>query len=203
MYKDSDLPEIVFATHNPNKSLEVAAMLSGIYKVKNLNDINIVDEIPETGSTIEENSRIKVRYLHEKAGINCFADDSGLEVEALNGEPGVHSARYSGEPKDDVRNVDLLLKNLAGISNRKGQFRTVVTLILDGIEKQFEGIVTGTIIDEKRGSAGFGYDPIFIPDGYNLTFAEMSTEEKNTISHRGKAVRALVEYLKNSFSPDE
>ena len=203
MSRDSDLPEIVFATHNLNKSSEVADLLSGIYKVRNLNDLNLKDEIPETGSTIEENSLIKARFLYEKFGIDCFADDSGLEVEALNGEPGVRSARYSGELKDDSRNVKLLLENLSGKTNRKGRFRTVITLLLDGNEKQFEGVIGGTIIEEERGSSGFGYDPVFIPEGQNLTFAEMSAREKNTISHRGKAVRELVEYLRKSLPANE
>ena len=195
MSKDSELPEIYFATHNLHKTSEVGSLLTGLFVLRNLNDLNIVDEIPETGSTIEENSLIKARFLSKNYDLDCFADDSGLEVEALNGDPGVRSARYAGEPKDDNRNIDLLLDNLQGINNRKACFRTVITLILDSVEKQFEGIVWGTIIAEKKGTNGFGYDPVFLPAGYDQTFAEMSSETKNQISHRGIAVRKLVNYL--------
>jgi len=170
-------------------------MLSGLYLLRNLHDLNLKEEIPETGDTLEENSRMKAQFLHNKFSVNCFADDTGLEVEALGGAPGVRSARYSGEPKDDSRNVDLLLQNLEGQTNRNARFRTVITLILTGIEYQFDGIVPGIIITERRGMGGFGYDPVFVPSGYDQTFAEMSSEEKNRISHRGRAVKKLVEHL--------
>ena len=191
----SDLNELIFATHNLHKTNEVGEMLSGLYLIKNLHDLNLKEEIPETGDTIEENSRMKAQFLHHHSNVNCFADDTGLEVEALDGAPGVRSARYAGEPKNDSRNVDLLLQNLKGIANRNARFRTVITLILKGLEYQFEGIVSGTIIAERSGAGGFGYDPVFVPSGYNQTFAEMSSDAKNTISHRGKAIKKLVDYL--------
>jgi XTP/dITP diphosphohydrolase len=170
-------------------------MLSGHYLLKNLHDLNLIEEIPETGETLEENSRIKAQFLFKSFGVDCFADDTGLEVKALNGAPGVRSARYAGEPKDDSKNVELLLKKLNGESVRKARFRTVITLILKGQEYQFEGIVSGTIIVERSGSGGFGYDPVFVPSGHDRTFAEMSSEEKNLISHRGIAVSKLVDFL--------
>jgi XTP/dITP diphosphohydrolase len=170
-------------------------MLSGHYLLKNLHDLNLIEEIPETGETLEENSSIKAQFLFKSFGVDCFADDTGLEVKALNGAPGVRSARYAGEPKDDSKNVELLLKKLNGESDRKARFRTVITLILKGQEYQFEGIVSGTIIVERSGSGGFGYDPVFVPSGHDRTFAEMSSEEKNLISHRGIAVSKLVDFL--------
>ena len=195
MSKGSDLQVIYFATHNPNKTREISELLSGLYTVRDLNDLNLSEEIPETGESFKDNSSIKARFLSKKFNIDCFADDSGLEVEALDGNPGVRSARYAGEPKDDNRNIDLLLQNLQNKPNRKARFRTVITLILKGREIQFEGMVSGIIIEERRGSNGFGYDPVFIPVGYNRTFGEMKSEEKNRISHRGKAVEKLVAYL--------
>jgi XTP/dITP diphosphohydrolase len=194
---NADCPEIFFATHNKHKSEEVGSMLAGVFTVKNLHDLELKDEIPETGLTLEENSRIKARYLNANFGVDCFADDTGLEVEALGGEPGVRSARYAGEPADDTKNIDLLLANLKGKSLRKARFRTVITLILGEEEKQFEGIVSGSIITERIGSNGFGYDPVFIPEGHRKTFAEMTSEEKNRISHRAIAVQELVSYLAN------
>lgn len=195
MSKGSDLPEIFFATHNQHKSDEVGKMLRGLYVVSNLNDLDLQEKIPETGDTLEDNSRIKANFLNQLHSIDCFADDTGLEVEALDGAPGVRSARYAGEPKDDNRNIDLLLKNLDGSRNPNARFRTVLTVIIGGAEKQFEGIVAGRIITDKRGTNGFGYDPVFVPVGYDLTFAEMSSEEKNKISHRGEAIKKLIEYL--------
>lgn len=178
-------------------------MLSGHYLLKNLHDLSQKEEIPETGDTLEENSRIKAQFLFKNFGVDCFADDTGLEVEVLHGAPGVRSARYAGEPKNDARNVELLLENLNGISDRKARFRTVITLILNGLEYQFEGIVSGTIIAEISGSGGFGYDPVFVPSGHDRTFAEMSSEEKNLISHRGIAVRKLVKFLEEVSTKNE
>lgn len=177
--------------------------MKGVYTLKTLDDLKMRDEIPETGATLEENSRIKARYLYREYGINCFADDTGLEVVALNGAPGVLSARYAGEPKSDPRNVSLLLSNLENETNREARFRTVITLIINGEEHQFEGKVSGVIIADKRGNNGFGYDPVFKPDGHQNTFAEMTSEEKNRISHRGIAVRKLVDYLKAVSSKNE
>jgi len=155
----------------------------------------IDEEIPETAETLEGNARQKARYLFERTGLDCFADDTGLEVEALNGAPGVHSARYATDGHDFAANNRLLLKNLAGEENRRARFRTVICLIEQGKEHLFEGIVEGRIIDHEAGSEGFGYDPLFVPEGFDRTFAEMSAEQKNGISHRGRAVRKLVDYL--------
>lgn len=178
-------------------------MLYGHYRLKNLHDLKLKEEIPETGETLEENSGIKAQFLYKNFGVDCFADDTGLEVEVLQGAPGVRSARYAGEPKDDSRNVELLLKNLNGEFNRKARFRTVITLILSGLEYQFEGIVQGTITEERSGSGGFGYDPVFVPSGYDRTFAEMSSDEKNRISHRGIAIKKLVDFLEKVSTKNE
>ena len=196
MLKDSDhLPHLYFATHNQHKAEEVGAMLEGLYNVKSLKDLDLSEEIPETGDTLEENSRIKASYLYDNFSIDCFADDTGLEVFSLKNAPGVKSARYAGEPPSDAKNVDLLLRNLQLQEERNARFRTVITLIINGVEKQFEGIVRGSIIVERKGSNGFGYDPVFVPDGYEKTFAEMSSEQKNKISHRAIAIRKLVSHL--------
>lgn len=186
--------ELVFATNNKGKLDEVRAILADKIKVKSLADIGSYEDIPETGATFHENASQKSHYIVEHYNENCFADDSGLEVEALNNEPGVYSARYSGS-RDMERNMDYLLKNLVGKSNRNASFVTVISLILEGKEYFFEGRVKGIIIDEKRGGKGFGYDPIFIPDGYNRTFSEMTVEEKNAISHRSIAVKKLANFL--------
>lgn len=186
--------KICFATHNENKLREINQILDG-FDVVGLTDIGCTEEIPETGKTLDENSRIKAAHVAEHYGIGCFADDTGLEVEALNGEPGVYSARYAGADRDNRANIELLLKNLAPFANKSARFRTVITLILDGQEHQFDGIVNGKIIDDLRGEGGFGYDPVFIPDGFDQTFAEMSAEQKNAISHRGRAVAKLVDFL--------
>ena len=154
-------------------------------------------EISETGKTLEENSHLKANFLHSEFGLNSFADDTGLEVEALDGAPGVYSARYAGSPADSQRNVDKLLYELQMVTNREARFRTVITLILEGVVKQFVGTINGTIAEKARGNFGFGYDPVFVPDGHVNTFAEMSIEEKNQISHRRKAIMQLVEYLKS------
>ncbi len=190
--------KICFATNNPKKLEEVKAALGQEFDIVSLKEIGCEEELPETGETLEHNAFEKARYVYENYQVSCFADDTGLEVEALNGAPGVYSGRYAGEPRSDARNVDLLLENLKDQENRKAQFKTVIALILSGREHKFEGIAKGEIILEKTGKGGFGYDPIFLPEGRNRTFAELSMEEKNAISHRGKAVRKLLAYL-NSF----
>lgn len=187
--------KIVFATHNAHKVSEVQAVLGSEYQLVTATEAGISEEIPETQPTIEGNALQKARYVYEHTGLNCFADDTGLEVEALNGAPGVYSARYAGEHVSYTDNNKLLLKNLAGYQNRKARFRTVIALILDGKEHLFEGRVEGTIATEPHGEGGFGYDPLFIPEGSQLTFAEMSPEAKNGISHRGRAVAKLVAFL--------
>ena len=187
--------KICFATNNEKKIEEVKAALGSDFEIVSLQDIGCNEELPETGDTLHHNAFQKARFVKEKYGVDCFADDTGLEVEALSGAPGVYSGRYSGEPRSDERNIALLLKNLDGKENRIARFRTVIALILDGEEYAFEGIASGVIIEEKTGSSGFGYDPIFRPDGYSRTFAELSLNEKNQISHRGKAVKALIEFL--------
>lgn len=189
------MKEIVFATNNDHKLRELQQMLEGQYKVLNLKDIGCLEDIPEDSPTIEENSMDKALYVFEKYGKNCFADDTGLEIDALDGRPGVISARYAGEEKDMTKNIAKVLGELSGIENRKAQFKTVISLIIDGQKTQFEGIVRGKIIDELKGDGGFGYDPVFVPEGYDITFAEMKAEDKNKISHRGLAVQKLVDYL--------
>lgn len=188
--------KIVFATNNKHKLKEVQQILGNKYEVLGLMDIGFEGDIPETGKTLKANASIKSGFVYEKFGIDCFSDDTGLEVEALDGRPGVYSARYAGEPGDSEKNIEKVLFELENKQNRKARFRTVVSLILAGEEHFFEGIVNGQIIDEKRGGDGFGYDPVFIPEGYYLSFAEMPVTEKNKISHRSKAVGKLVEYLK-------
>lgn len=193
--------ELVFATNNQHKLDEVSAKLGGRIKLLTLNDIGCREDIPETGATFSENASIKSRYVYEKYGLNCFGDDSGLEVEALNGEPGVYSARYAGEHGNHNANNVKLLKNLERIENRKARFVTVISLIWEGNEYFFEGAVEGAIRYERSGIQGFGYDPIFQPGGFNITFAEMSLEQKNKLSHRAKAVEKLVEFLtKNTIA---
>ena len=187
--------KIVFATHNAHKVSEVQAVLGSEYQLVTATEAGITEEIPETQPTIEGNALQKARYVYEHTGLNCFADDTGLEVEALNGAPGVYSARYAGEHVSYADNNVLLLKNLAGCENRKARFRTVIALIVDGKEYLFEGRVEGTIATEPHGEGGFGYDPLFVPEGSQLTFAEMSSEAKNKISHRGHAVAKLVAFL--------
>ena len=188
--------KICFATHNKNKLSEINEILRG-FEVVGLNDIGCPEEIQETGNTLAENSKIKAKFVADNFGISCFADDTGLEVEALNGEPGVYSARYAGDERDNQANINLLLQKLESHTNRSARFRTVITLILKGNAYQFEGLVKGKIISELRGEKGFGYDPVFIPEGHDQTFAEMSSTSKNAISHRGRAVAKLVEFLEN------
>ncbi len=189
--------ELVFATNNKHKLEELQAMLGKQIKLLSLKDIGCKEEIPEEQETLQGNAAQKAFYVYNKYGYNCFADDTGLEIEALNGEPGVYSARYAGEEKSAEANMLKVLEKLAKINNRKARFRTVISLVVNGDEKQFEGAVEGEILKEKRGEEGFGYDPIFQPTGYSQTFAEMDLSEKNNISHRGKAVEKLVNHLKN------
>ena len=189
--------KLVFATNNNHKLKELMQILPSEFELLSLNDIGCTDEIPETGPTLEVNAAQKSFYIWDKYGINCFADDTGLEIEALGNEPGVFSARYAGEEKSNTANKQKVLENMKSESNRKARFRCVISLIIDGKEKQFEGIVDGQILTENHGEAGFGYDPIFMPDGFSLSFAEMSADDKNKISHRGRAVMKLVEYLKD------
>lgn len=186
--------KIVFATHNKNKAKEVAALLPNIELVT-LEDIACFEEIAETATTLEGNAAIKADYVTEKYELNCFADDTGLEVDALNGAPGVYSARYAGEDGDAEKNMDKLLTALQGQENRSARFRTVIALNLDGKQFQFEGVCEGEILKEKSGSKGFGYDPLFKPKGYTTSFAEMSMDEKGKISHRGLAVAKLIAFL--------
>lgn len=187
--------ELVFATNNQHKIKEISPLINGSFRLLSLNDIKCFEEIPETSETIAGNASQKSQYIWKKFSINCFADDTGLEIEALNGEPGVYSARYAGKACSFQDNIDKVLDKMQGESNRKARFRTVISLIIDGNELQFEGIVNGTILTEKKGVDGFGYDPIFQPEGYDITFAEMTLEEKNLISHRGIATRKLVDIL--------
>lgn len=191
--------KLVFATNNRHKLDEVRAILGNKIEILSLNDIDCHDDIPETADTLEGNALIKARYIHEKFGVDCFADDTGLEVEALNGEPGVYSARYAGEDCNPEANMYKLLQNLTGENNRNAQFRTVIALIINGEEKLFNGIVKGTISREKMGNAGFGYDPIFIPEGFSESFAQMTSEMKNSISHRYRATNELSNYLKQTI----
>ncbi len=187
--------KLVFATNNQNKLKELQNLLGEEIELLSLADINCDDEIPEDHETLEENASQKAQYIFNKFNVNCFADDTGLEIESLNNEPGVYSARYAGEERDAKSNMKKVLENLKGVENRKSRFRTVISLLIDGKEIQFEGIVEGNILEKERGIDGFGYDPIFEPEGYDISFAEMDMTEKNKISHRGLAVRKLVDYL--------
>ena len=188
--------KLVFATNNDHKLRELMEILPPEFELLSLNDIHCTDDIPETGDTLEANAAQKSFYIWNKYQINCFADDTGLEIEAIGNEPGVYSARYAGEDKSAAANMLKVLEKLEGETNRKAQFRCVISLVIEGKETHFEGVVKGEILKEKQGEAGFGYDPIFVPDGYNQSFAEMSANDKNQISHRGRAVMKLVEYLK-------
>ena len=189
---------IVFATNNAHKLAEVQAVLGPGFELVTPRGCGVEEEIPETQPTLEGNASQKAHYLHDRTGLDCFADDTGLEVAALGGAPGVHSARYATDGHDFAANNVLLLRNLEGQADRRARFRTVIALILDGEEHRFEGIVEGRIIERETGDEGFGYDPLFVPDGYDRTFAQMTVEEKNAVSHRARAVRKLVEFLKNA-----
>lgn len=187
--------KIVFATHNNNKLIEVQSQLGDKFKILSLNDIECHDEIPETADTIKGNAILKADYVTKHFKLNCFADDTGLEVEILDGEPGVYSARYAGEQKNSEDNIDKLLLNLENKQNRKAQFKTVIALNIDGYQHLFTGICKGSIAKERLGNMGFGYDSVFIPEGSNKTFAEMNLEEKAVLSHRGLAVKKLIFHL--------
>ena len=188
--------KLVFATNNAHKLKEIRAILGNSIEILSLADIHCHADIPETADTLEGNARQKSRYVYEHYGLDCFADDTGLEVESLGGAPGVYSARYAdGQGHDSQANMNKLLKEMEEKNNRKAQFRTIISLIEKGEERQFEGIVKGQITKEKRGESGFGYDPIFQPDGYDTTFAELGSDIKNRISHRARAVAALCDHL--------
>jgi XTP/dITP diphosphohydrolase len=186
---------LIFATHNRNKAIEIQKILVNNIQVYTLEDIGFQEEIPEDQSTIEGNSAFKAQFIYENFKENCFADDTGLEIEALNGRPGVHSARYGGDLKDAEANMNRVLQELNGTSNRNARFKTVISLIIDGQIHQFEGLVNGRIIEEKKGSKGFGYDPIFIPENESKTFAEMELNEKNKFSHRARAIEKMISFL--------
>lgn len=189
--------KLVFATNNKNKIKEIKQLLNNSLELLSLEDIGCLEDIPETADTIEGNAVQKAQYVYEKYGYNCFADDTGLEIDALNGEPGVYSARYAGEQKNAEDNMMKVLTNLQDVENRSAQFKTVITLIVDGKVTCFEGIVKGEITTDKSGNEGFGYDPIFKPKGYDVSYAEMSLELKNEISHRAIATKKLIQFLKN------
>lgn len=189
--------QLVFATNNRHKLEEVSAKLNGEIQLLTLEDIGCHDDIEETGLTFEENASIKSRYVYDHYQLNCFGDDSGLIIDALNGEPGIYSARYAGQHGNHAANIKKVLKKLEGVENRKARFKSVISLIWNGDEHFFEGIVEGTISQQPIGTEGFGYDPIFLPDGYDTTFGEMSLEKKNKFSHRALAVEKLIRFLNN------
>lgn len=191
--------KLVFATNNRHKLQEVRDIVGDRVEVLSLADIGCYDDIPETADTLQGNALIKARHIYEKYGFDCFADDTGLEVEALGGAPGVYSARYAGEDCDSEANMRKLLENLTGKTNRNAQFRTVIALIINGEEMLFNGIVKGTIATEKKGDSGFGYDPIFVPEGHSDSFAQMGSEMKNSMSHRFRATQQLGDYLKENY----
>ena len=190
------MKKLIFATNNIYKIEEIRNVEGLNFQIQSLSDINFQDTIPEDYDTLKENALQKARYIYDRFGINCFADDTGFEIDALGGRPGVRSARYAGEECNFENNVKKVLEEMQGISKRSARFRTVIALVMDGKEKFFDGVAEGEIIHERRGSGGFGYDPIFIPNNYVPTFAEMSLNEKNKISHRAKAVSKLIDYLK-------
>lgn len=194
--EENRVMQLIMASANENKIREISQMLPAGIELLSLSDIGFYDEIEETGKTLNENALIKVRTIYLSKFCNCFGEDTGLEIDALNKEPGVYSARYAGPQRSSDDNMNLVLERLSNIKDRRARFRTVLALILDKKEYLFEGIVEGHIIEEKRGTAGFGYDPIFVPNGYDRTFAEMDSVEKNRISHRGQAVRKFIEFLK-------
>lgn len=187
--------DLVFATHNANKLKEVSLLLPKTIRLISLEDLGCQEEIPETGSTLEANAQLKADYITNRYGISCFADDTGLIIDALNGAPGVHSARFAGEEKDSEKNMEKVLFELKNIKSRTARFKTVIALNLNKKRILFEGVVEGTITKDKMGVEGFGYDPIFIPNGYDQTFAQLPIQIKNEISHRGKALQKLIAYL--------
>lgn len=189
------MTNIVFATQNPHKVKEIQEMLPSSFQIKSLTDIGCTEDIPETQATIEGNAIQKATYVYEHYGVNCFAEDTGLEVNALNGAPGVYSARYAGPQRSAADNMQLLLENLQGATDRSARFKTVIALIIDGVTHTFTGIVNGQIAKTPRGTEGFGYDPLFLPEGGTKSFAEMDAASKNAISHRGRALGALLQYF--------
>ena len=189
--------KLVFATNNKNKIKEIKSLLPICVELFSLQDINCIEDIPETSDSISGNALQKAKYIYDNYGFNCFADDTGLEIDSLNGDPGIYSARYAGEQKSAEDNMQKVLEELEGEPNRSAQFKTVIALIIDGKEILFEGIAKGNMTQEKSGLEGFGYDPIFKPEGYEITFSEMSLNEKNKISHRGKATQKLIKHLSN------
>lgn len=191
--------KLVFATNNPHKLREIQHVLGENFELTGLKALGCHEDIPEEQDTLEGNAAQKAFYVYEKYGENCFADDTGLEVESLGGAPGVFSARYAGEDKNPENNIQKLLKALQGKENRKARFRTVISLVIEGKETQFEGIVEGTILHQQQGTEGFGYDPVFQPQGYKLSFAQMPLSQKNTISHRARAFRKLIEFLQKKY----
>lgn len=194
--------DLIFASNNKHKINEINNILGNSFRLLSLTDVNINEDIAENETTLEGNALAKARYVHEATGMDVFADDTGLEVEALGGRPGVHSARFAGEDRNSDANIDKLLLLLEGKSNRNARFRTVIALILNGTEHLFEGIVNGSIINEKRGSRGFGYDPVFVPENQGLTFAEMDLNAKNRISHRARAFEKLRSFLVQNEIPE-
>jgi XTP/dITP diphosphohydrolase len=194
--------KIVFATNNEHKLTEIRDLLGDSFTLLSLNDININEDIPEDLPTLEGNALFKAKYIHRASGMNVFADDTGLEIDALDGRPGVHSARFAGEEKDFSANTEKVLRLMNGKKNRKARFRTVIALIINGSGHLFEGVVSGTILHEKRGTGGFGYDPIFVADDEKKSFAEMSLNEKNRISHRARAFEKLKLFLSQNFADD-
>ncbi|MFT3749974.1 MAG: RdgB/HAM1 family non-canonical purine NTP pyrophosphatase [Agriterribacter sp.] len=193
------MQQLIFATNNQHKVAEIRPLLGNGFDIITLKEAGIDTDIPEPYNTLEENARTKSETIYKMTGTDCFGEDTGLEVYTLNGEPGVKSARYAGEGRDFAANIDKLLHNLEGEINRLARFRTVISLIIKGKEHQFEGICEGQIIAHNRGTAGFGYDPVFVPDGDTRTFAEMPLEEKNKFSHRGKAMKKLISFLLNNI----
>lgn len=191
------MQSLIFATGNPYKVNEVTAMIGDLYQIKSLVDIGCREEIPETTGTIEGNALQKARYVRDHYGLDCFAEDTGLEIDALDGEPGVYSAHYAGPQRDSEANMALVLKRMASQRDRSARFRTVIALTLDGEEYTFEGVAEGRILTTAQGDGGFGYDPIFQPEGEKRSFAEMTAAEKNAISHRGRALRQLMAFLRN------
>lgn len=189
------MKKIVFATNNKHKLDEIRKITDGSLQILSLADIHCEDEIEETGTTLEENALLKARYVKKKYGYDCFADDTGLEVDALGGAPGVYSSRYAGEACNPADNMIKLLHELAGVKNRNARFRTVIALLIGNEKHFFEGVINGKIIEERRGEAGFGYDPVFVPEGMDLTFAELGNDVKNQISHRALATRQLAQFL--------
>lgn len=193
---ENQMRKIIFATNNKHKLEEVKAILKNDFEIISLSEIGYNEEIPETADTLEGNAALKAKFVYEKYQIDCFADDTGLEIEALNGRPGVYSARYAGEPSNSKSNLIKVLKEMEGQTNRNARFRTVICFIENGEYHYFEGIIKGKIAENPQGTHGFGYDPVFIPNGYNTSFAEMSLDIKNSISHRASAIRKFTNYLK-------